>query len=304
MISVFLHRYDFFFHREVPPHALAIVRIALGLFVMLYWSTQWSFARFFSTDGILFPLVQTSDPISFFLFHPPLWFVHGFFALTFLFLMFFTAGYHTRSSAFIILMAFTYFHFLSQWQIMTSFYRLFCFSFAVFLIPGADRAFSVAMWQKHGSFFVWEPVSIFSQRLLSLQVTATYFCVSWQKLFIPEWFHGRSLLQGFTGRWATPFGFWLAQTLSARVIDIMLLISIFGECLMPFGLWIRRLQPFCFVFGFLFHTMITFTLNIWEFQFLVPLYIVFLNPDEIYEFCRVRSRGHIGVAAHVNNVRV
>ncbi len=295
MISTFTHRYDHFFHQETSPHLLAIVRIALGLFVMLYWYTQWSFARLFSTDGIFFPLVQMSDPISFFLLHPPLWFMHSFFALVFLFLTFFTVGFRTRTSAFVILMAFAYFHFLSQWQMMTSFYRLFCFSFVVFLIPGGDRAFSVAMWQKHGSLFAWEPVSIFSQRLLSFQVTATYFCVSWQKLLIPEWFSGGMLLQGFTGRWATPVGFWLARTLSPRVIDAMLLVSIFGECLMPFMFWIRRLQPFAFIFGFLFHTMITFTLNIWEFQFLVPLYIVFLRPDEIFEFCRRRSRGRISV---------
>ena len=37
-----------------------------------------------------------------------------------------------------------------------------------------------------------------------------------------------------------------------------------------------------FVGGFVFHTLITLTLGIWWFQILVPLYVVFLDPDEVY----------------------
>lgn len=293
MTSSFLTGYDRFFHRQVPPHALAFVRIALGLFVMLYWLTEWSQARLFSVDGALNPAQIWTGPVSFALLHPQVWFVHCFFALTFLFLIFFTSGFLTRTSALFILGAFAYFNLLSQWQFAASFYRLFCFSFAVFLIPGGDRTFSVAMRLKHGSFFAWEPVSIFSQRLLSLQVTATYFCVSWQKLFIPNWKSGEILLEGFTGRWGTPAGFFLAQTLPQGVVDFMLRGSVVLECLMPFGLWIRKMQPLFFVFGFLFHTMITVTMGIWWFQFLVPVYIVFLDSDEVFEYFRSRSGGRI-----------
>ncbi len=304
MIAALLLSYDNFFHRQVPPHLIAIVRIALGAFVLLYWLTEWSDARLFSAEGLLFPLQNFNGTLGYAIFHPPLWFVYVFFATTFLLLLFFTAGFFTRTSAFLILMAFAYFHYLSQWQFTASFYRLFSFGFLVFLLPGSDRAFSAAMLLKHGSLFAWEPVSIFSQRVFSLQVTATYFCVSWQKLFMPQWYSGTILLQGFTGRWATPFGFWLARSLPRPVIDLMLLGTVAAECLMPFGLWIRRAQPFFFVFGFLFHTMITLTMNIWWFQFLIPLYIVFLDPNDVFHYVRKRSRGLIESTPFTQHSRV
>jgi hypothetical protein len=282
-----------FFHRRVPPHLWAIVRILLGVFLLLYWYTQAIDAPLFSADGALLPRVHGSHPLLFLLFHPPLWFVQVFFAAVCSLLILFTVGCGMQLCAALLLLCFWYFHLLSQWQFSTSFYRIFAFVMLLFLHPAGDKTFSLSMYLRRGSVFAWEPVSILPQRILAMQMTATYFCVGWQKLFLPGWSGGQVLAQGFSGRWATAFGRWMLAILPPWALDVMLWTTLGIELLIPFGLWIRRVQGWFFVGGFLFHTMVTLTLGIWWFQALVPLYIVFLDPEEIYAACRRLSRGRI-----------
>jgi hypothetical protein len=149
------------------------------------------------------------------------------------------------------------------------------------------------MWQKHGSALAWEPVSILPLRLMAVQITATYLGVGWQKLLLPGWRSGHILFQGFTGRWGTFFGFSLARVLPDWMFDAFIYSTVFFECMIPFGLWIRRMQPFFFVWGFLFHTIITLTMGIWWFQVMIPMYVVFLRPEEVCEYCTRLSRGKI-----------
>lgn len=285
--------WDTFFHRRVPPHLWATVRIAVGLFLMLYWYTQVVEAHLFSQEGFLFPRVESEDAFSLLLFHPTYLQINIFFIGVFILLFFFTCGYAVQLSAFILLLCFLYFHVLSQWLFSTSFYRIFQFVLALFLFPGGDRTFSLAMRIKHGSFFAWEPISILPQRILALQMSATYFCVGWQKLFLPGWKNGHILVQGFSGFWATGFARFLLQRFPSFVFDWMLWGSLVLELLLPFGLWSKKYQGWFFVGGFLFHTMVTLTLGIWWFQALVPLYIVFLVPEDIYLFYKQRSKGRI-----------
>lgn len=288
-----MHRWNHFFHRDVPPHLIAIVRIAFGLFLMIYWGERWSQAVLFSPAGLQTPAFVSDVPLFHALFFPSLFGLHIFFGFTFIVLISFTLGVAVRTSTAMLLGCFFYFYILTQWMFMTSFFRLFIFTLIVFLLPGGDRAFSVAMWRKHGSIFAWEPMSILQQRFLSLQVTFTYLAVGWQKLIIPDWRSGDILLQGFTGRWATPFGRFFARTFPHWVFDSAIHVTVLFECLMPFGLWIRKLQPWFFVGGCIFHTMISLTMDIWWFQVLVPLYIVFLTPEEVFDACVRLSRGRI-----------
>lgn len=293
-MQLLLHSWDRFFYRKVPPHALAIVRIALGLFLMLYFATQWVQAPLFSMEqGLTVPFVRGSHPLFFFLFHPSLSFLHVVFASIFCALFSFTLGFRTRTSALVLLGFLLYFHLLTQYLFSASFYRLFGFGLMSFLLPGGGKTFSIDMMQKEGSFFAWEPISILPQRFLALQVTVTYFAVGWQKLFLPVWNTGAVLRNGFMGRWATPLAWYLVRRLPESAFDSMITSVKIFECLIPFGLWIPRLRGWFFVGGFLFHTIITLTLEIWWFQFLVPLYIVFLDPEEVYRYCRKVSGGRI-----------
>ncbi len=273
---------------------MAIVRIAFGLFLMLYWYTEWrQVALFTSSAGLVVPKYRLEQPLLFVLFNPTVAFLHLYFASLFVLLACLTVGYRTRLTALALLIFFGYFNILSQYVFATSFYRLFQFTLVVLLLPGADRTFSVAMFLERGSFFAWEPVSILQQRLLALQLTFVYMAVGWQKLFLPSWQTGAVLLEGFTGRWATPLASVLAKVLPYAAFSAMVVTTKIFEVLMPLGLWVRKLQPWFFVGGCFFHTMITLTLGIWWFQVLIPMYLLFLSAEEVYEYVRGRSRGLI-----------
>ncbi len=217
--------------------------------------------------------------------------MQSFFVCVFLALFTFTLGLLTRTSALLLLVLFLYFHCLTQYLFSTSFYRLYGFALLVFLLPGADRTFSVQMLLERGSFLAWEPISILPQRLLALQVSFTYFGVGWQKLYLPDWQSGAILRNGFMGRWATACAFFFARLLPPAAFDWMVATVKVFECSLPFGLWSRRFRGWFFVGGFLFHTLVTLTLSIWWFQVLVPLYIVFLTPEEVYEAVKRVSGG-------------
>jgi len=294
MKQTLLQRWDRFFYRTVPPHTFAILRIGFALFLMLYWGSEWRDAALFSREfGVFLPKISTDISILTFFLQPPLWFVHVFFVITFLLLTMFLVGYRTRTTALLLLILSIYFYFWNQWLFATSFYRLFQFSLAVFLFPGADKAFSMAMWRKHGSFWAWQPMSIFPLRLFALQLTATYLGVGWQKLILPGWDSGAVLFHSFTSRWGTSFGFYLARILPSEFLDWLVWLTLLLECTMPFGLWIRKVQWIYFLGGFVFHTLITLTLGIWWFQIMVPMYIVFLDPEAVFQWVRVRSKGKI-----------
>ncbi len=279
MISTIVRHWNLFFFRSTPPHLIALVRIVFGVFLMLYWITQWAAAPKFSLDyGISFPMLKTAFPPLFLILHPTLAMLHVFFLAGFILMISFTVGYRTRTSSGLLLVCLLYYYVVSLFWFHTSYYRLFEFSLSVFLLPGADRTFSVAMMRERGSFFAWEPITILQQRLFSLQMTFTYFAVGIQKTWLPDWQNDMILRYGFTGRWGTPLGFWLARVLPVDAYRWMLLAVKAFECTLPLGLWIKSFRWFYFLGGFVFHTFITLTLGIWWFQFLVPLYIVFIDP--------------------------
>ena len=67
------------------------------------------------------------------------------------------------------------------------------------------------------------------------------------------------------------------------VFDLLVYTTYSFELLIPFLL---LLLPFLFLFflgGALFHTIITITLSIWWFMFLLRCYVIFRDPEDVYE---------------------
>lgn len=140
------------------------------------------------------------------------------------------------------------------------------------------------MYRRAGSFFAWEPVSILPTRLLTLQITATYAGVGWQKLWLPDWQNGQILYYSFIGKWGSPLGFWLARILPAWSYDVLNWIVRFMECTIPICLWLRDWRVYAFIAGTVFHVSIALIMDIWWFLVLPPAYILFLNPDAVYKW--------------------
>lgn len=290
---------DRFFFRACPPHALALLRIGFGAFLLFYWGLKLPHvSMIFSREGLILPFYD-SDPPAFMttLFAAPSPTVAWILFVTFLLsLLLFTLGAWARMAAALAALFTLYYWVLSVHLFGTSFDRLYLFFLLVFSVSGAHKTFSLHMWWRRGSFFAWEPISILPQRILALQVTATYLGVGWQKSYLPAWQHGEVLAYGYMGRWATAPAYWVArQNLPMWFFDALNYVVKYFEFSIPFGLWIRRygVRWFFFVGGALFHTYIAIFLAIWWFLVLIPAYILFFEPEEVYRFLRNNSYGRI-----------
>jgi hypothetical protein len=289
-----MSRLQHFFYQTVHPHTFAVLRIGFALFLMLYWYTQWrEVARLTPAGGIYLPAVVDYPAWLEVLIQPSIAVAHTFFVLTFVALLFLLLGFYTRTAAILLLLLSAYYHIWNQWMFATSYYRLFQFTLAVMLLPGADRAFSLTMCRRHGSLWAWEPMTVLPIRFLGMQLTATYLGVGWQKLILPGWTDGEILRRSFTSRWGTAFGFWLVRNLPSVLLDWMMRITLVIELAMPFALWMPRLRVFAFLGGFVFHTMVTLTMSIWWFQIMVPMYLVFLDPADVFARLRAWSGNRI-----------
>ncbi|TSD00330.1 MAG: HTTM domain protein [Candidatus Peregrinibacteria bacterium Greene1014_49] len=283
MPETFFHHWDRWWTRTVPPHALALFRIAFGLFLLLYFGMQIPhIAMLYSREGLLIPAF-TPDRLHTVIFTPPpAWAAHILFAVFTLFLISFTVGLCTRVSAGVSFILYFYYWILSLFQFGASFDRLFIFSLLVMAFSGCGETLSVDVKLRHGKWTAWEPVSILPQRILSLQIAVTYFGVGWQKLLLPAWQSGTILSYGFIGLWGTAPAYSLVRlNLPLWFYDALNWLIKAFEISLPFGLWSRRYQKWFFLGGAIFHILIAVLLAIWWFLALIPAYILFVEPEEV-----------------------
>ncbi|TSC78804.1 MAG: HTTM domain protein [Candidatus Peregrinibacteria bacterium Gr01-1014_25] len=285
-----LERFDAWWLRDTTPHALALLRIGLGLFLALLWLTRLPYiAASASRAGIVLPHPDVGGVLAILFLPPPAWAAQLVVAVLVASLLCVAAGMGMRVAAAVAVLLWMYEWLLSFHLFNTSFDRLFPFLLVVLACSGADRAFSIRMKMRHGSWFAWEPVSIVWQRIIAVQIAAVYLGVGWQKLWLPDWQSGEVLAWGLVGRWGTPLGFWLArQNLPMAVYDALVFHVKLFEFAMPVGLWIPGWRWIFFVWGALFHTLIALLLGIWWFLVLIPAYVVFFPPEEVSDWLERR----------------
>lgn len=276
--------------RRVPPHTLAILRIIFGMWLLFHWSIKApAIPMFFSNQGLVLPMYPPIGirALDVFLVPPSMEVAYAVFALLISALIALTVGMWMRTSIVIILMIYAYFWNIGLHPFFMTFERLFVFILLVLLCSGADRTLSLRMRFQKGSIFAWQPIHILPERLIALQLSATYLGVGWEKFALPDWQHGEILSQALTGRWATPLAFSIAkQNLPLPFYDAMLFLLKFFQFLLPFGLWIRRWQWLFFLGGALFHITIAMLISMWWFLIMVPAYITFLEPEDVYRFLK------------------
>ncbi len=292
-VRTFLVGWDRFWLRKAPPHPIALLRIAFGAFLLLYWLLFLPHVpQIFSRAGLVLPLI-TGGPLAFLL--PPTsqvaWMLY---AILIAALVCFTVGMCTRTAAFIALLLYAGAWILTLHLLGASFDRIFMFALLVFACSPAGNAFSVTMWRRHGSIWAWEEGSICAQRVLAVQLSATYLGVGLQKAWLPDWQSGEILAQGYTGRWATPLAYWLIRlNWPLWTYDLQVTAVKVGEFLLPFALWHRKTRWWAFAWGALFHIIIALTLAIWWFLALIPCYIVYFSPEEVLHWLHRVSKGRV-----------
>lgn len=290
MLSV-VEVWNHFWFRSCPPHSLAVLRIAFGIFLLLYWGIQiFQVPLRYSDQGILMPLVSSSHVLGL-IFTPPPAVIAYIIFLFFLFLLVsFTIGYKTNAANWLIVLLYIYYWILTLFHFGTSFDRLFMFSLLVFAFSGSGKTYSLDMKLNKGSWTAWEPISILPIRLLAVQVTATYFGVGAQKIVLDVWQSGEVFIWGFIGRWATPPAYWIARwNLPIIVYDVITKILKFWEVSMPFMLWNKKTRWFAVITGAMFHIGISILLSIWWFLPMIAMYILFIKPEEVRDWCEKKT---------------
>lgn len=295
-LSSITGRWNDWWFRSSPPHLMAIFRIAFAAFLIIEAATYiHAIPELFSNHGLLFSLWAERFPSFASLLKPPdpsiAYVIAGIYMLACISV---TIGLAMRTHLFILIILYLYYWQVSFYLFPSSYHRIFFFLLFALLFSGADKTFSYRMWRTHGSVFAWEPICIFAQRLISIQIAATYFGVGWQKIWLPAWQDGAVLSYSLVNRWATPLGRWVVALnlpfsfYSANVW----LIKIF-ECFIPFCLWSKTWRVPFVIFGSLFHIGIAVLMSIWWFVVLIPAYIVFWQPEEVYLMCKRRFPSRI-----------
>jgi hypothetical protein len=289
-------RWDEWWCGQVPPHALAIVRIGFGLFLFIEAMTYVpGIDVLLSSHGLIFSLWADRIPASVrFLLEPPEPIVANAIACVYvLACLLLAAGCAMRTALAILILLFLYYWQLSFHLFPSSYHRMFFFILVVLSFSGADRTLSFRMWRRAGSCFSWEPISILPQRLIAAQITATYIGVSWQKIWLPDWQNGNILFFSFMGKWGTPPAYFLARILPQWSFDALNWIVKLFEFFLPFCLWMRDWRLFAIIAGTIFHVSVALLLGIWWFLILPPAYVIFFDPYDVHRWLHTRFPGYI-----------
>lgn len=290
-----LQAWNIWWYRQCPPHALAIVRICVGLFLLTYAGTYiLNIPLLFSNEGMALPLLaDVNTPLPTWIIQPPSVAIAYLIACIFLIaIILFTIGWYYRLATIILIILGIYYWQLSLHLFATSYNRLILFALIILLFSGADRTYSLRMKKEKGAWDSWFPISILPSRLLAVQVTVTYLGVGLQKYTIEGWQGGEILYYSMMGMWSTSFARWLMQSDPPMALfDFLVLVTILFETVMPFGLWHAKTRKWWMLGGIGFHFFIAIFLSIWWFIALYPLYLLFFVPEDVYDWVKERLQG-------------
>jgi hypothetical protein len=285
-----VRRLDAWACEPIAPHALALLRIGFAAFLLLYWGLKLPHvAVLLSAEGLHLPFPGSEAWPTFLqllLVPPPVWVAWSLYLTLLAALVGVLVGWQLRVCGLVACVLYVYYWGLTIHLFPTSYDRLFPVLLLVISLSGADRTWSVWAWQQLGSAGAWQLIAPLPQRLIALQIAATYLGVGWQKMVLPDWQTGAILLHSYEGLWGTPLAFWLVQwQWPGWMYDQLLLVVVTIEFWLPIGLWMPRWQWLCFGLGALFHILVALLMGIWWFLILIPAYIVFLPPEQVRAWC-------------------
>lgn len=275
-----------FFFALVPPHGLALIRIALGLFLLIYWCVYLPrVGMLFSEEGLVIPYSSALPPI------PSVSQAYAIYILILIPIIALLLGWHMRIAGMLLCGAMLYYWLLSFHNFPSSYNRILLFVTFIIALSGADRTLSLRMYRKWRSWTAFEVVPAWPLRIIAIQITALYLGVSLQKAYLPGWQGGEIIAYSFINAWSTPLAYAVAR-MNIPIIwyDIAAWMTKILHGVLPIGLWIPWMQRWCFLGAALFHIVITLVMGMWWFLVLIPLYIVFVDPSDVKTFC-IRAIG-------------
>lgn len=288
--------WDHFWYRPCAPHALALTRIAVALYILCYALLYAPhIPLLFSAEGLVLPLFADAYPqFAPVLMPPSVPVAYALFALCIAAIIFVLLGAFHKFSLAIVIGLSLYFWQLQLHLFPTSYNRIVLLVLVVLFWSGASRTFSVDQWRRSGSPWNWEYVSILPQRLIALQVSITFLGVSLQKWWLPQWDGGEVLSYAFLGMWGTGLAHWYARLpFDMSHYDFLVLVVKILQPLAAVGLWLQRFRfaSFLFIAGFI--VMVSTMLSIWWFIYVIPTCILFWAPEDVLNTCRKQTRNRI-----------
>lgn len=146
------------------------------------------------------------------------------------------------------------------------------------------RVWSVQSWlaKRRGSL---QPLqTMWSQRLLALQVSYIYLYAFGVKFRASGWHDGSAIYHTFASPGLVE---WPMEIKSKLVLLALSWFTIATEMLFPILIWNRALRPYCLVVGILFHAGIEITMRIPVFSTVMMItYASFLTDEEVKLFFR------------------
>ncbi len=270
---------------DISPHGLAIVRIAVGVFLFGYWLLKLpAVPQLFSNQGVATPLFSRGAPaiILWSLQLPSVAIALCLYVLLLACLLGFALGIRSQVMAAASFALSAYFWALSLHLFGTSFDILFLFFLLAFVFSDSGGTYSLDMRLRHGSWVAWRPVCALTQRLIMLQLTSTYIGVCWQKFVLADWQGGEVLYYNMQSIWATPLAFLFVRLVPWMwVYDVLVRSIEFLQFVIPIGLWVPQLRPFGVSAGIAFHLLILVFLGMGWFLAMLPGYIFFVHPDHV-----------------------
>lgn len=278
-----------------PPHALATFRILFGIF----WFTRWIWLAphvplLFSGEGMHFPA-----------FPPPRNGIHNFetlvgwvtnspsvprawmlYSVTLVLILLIITGLFTRIALFLFFLSLNYHYYLYFHMHGTSYDRVLLLMTFLLVLSPCGRVLSLDEWfRKRRSRQSVETYSLWTQRMICVQIAIVYFATGVHKLTSPAWKNGDNLASSFYGDYATSLGYWIARLhIPLGYFDVFTLVTIFFEVAVSVLLFSKRWQKWCFLFGGLFHLINSSVLWIPEFLIVVCSYVLFVDPSGVKKF--------------------
>ncbi len=271
-----------FFFRPVAPHALAFMRIGLGTVLLVAWIYYAPHvAMLFSSEGLVLPYWESkAGSLTILLTPPSLWMAWLLYTTLLAGIVGIILGYRYRFTCSLTIILLIYFGLLSYHNLLGTWARLLFFSLIVLSLSGADRTWSLHMKSTQHSWTAYSPVAPWPQRIIALQITATYLGVCLQKSFLPDWQSGEIIAYSFVNMWSTPLAFSIARwNISLPFFDAILWAIKILQGMLPIGLWSSRYQKWCFAGGALFHLSIAAIMGMWGFLVIIPLYAAFVDRE-------------------------
>ncbi len=284
MRLAYLQCWQRFFFAQSAPHALALIRISLGVILLVIWGYYAPHvSMMFSDAGLVLPYWEVqSGSLRMLLTPPALWIAWILYAALLMGALGILFGYRYRLACMITIGLLTYFGLLSYHNLLGTWARLLFFALMVLSMSGADQTLSLHMKKEKGCWKAYTLVPVWPQRIIAIQVAATYLGVSLQKTYLPDWQSGEIIAYTFVNMWSTPLAYAIARwNIPLPLFDAILWAIKILQGLLPIGLWSSRYQKWCFAGGALFHLSIAAIMGMWGFLVIIPLYATFIDPEKM-----------------------